>query len=80
MPGMGFEPTIPAFERAKVFHTSDRAATVVGSDGIFRNVDGRISRADKRSWIRFIQQRLFAVDNIPFNHFSTLLSVDGVAV
>jgi hypothetical protein len=27
---MGFEPTIPAFERAKTLHALDRAATVVG--------------------------------------------------
>jgi FAD synthase len=27
---VGFEPTIPAFERAKTFHVLDRAATVVG--------------------------------------------------
>jgi hypothetical protein len=26
-----FEPTIPAFERAKTVHASDRAATVIGS-------------------------------------------------
>jgi hypothetical protein len=27
---MGFEPTIPAFERAKTVHALDRAATVIG--------------------------------------------------
>jgi hypothetical protein len=26
----GFEPTIPAFKRAKTFHALDRAATVTG--------------------------------------------------
>jgi hypothetical protein len=26
---VGFEPTIPAFERAKTFHASDRVATVI---------------------------------------------------
>jgi hypothetical protein len=30
MPQVGFEPTIPAFERAKTVHTLDRAATVIG--------------------------------------------------
>jgi hypothetical protein len=30
MPQVGFEPTIPAFERAKTVHASDRAATVIG--------------------------------------------------
>jgi hypothetical protein len=29
MPRVGFEPTIPVFERAKTFHALDRAATVV---------------------------------------------------
>jgi hypothetical protein len=27
---MGFEPTIPAFERAKTVHALDGAATVIG--------------------------------------------------
>jgi hypothetical protein len=30
----GFEPTIPAFERAKTVHALDRAATVIGGFGI----------------------------------------------
>jgi hypothetical protein len=30
MPSVGFEPTIPAFERAKTVHALDRAATVIG--------------------------------------------------
>jgi hypothetical protein len=30
MPWVGFEPTIPAFERAKTFHALDRAANVIG--------------------------------------------------
>jgi hypothetical protein len=34
MPRVGFEPTIPAFERAKTVHASDRAATVIGNDVI----------------------------------------------
>jgi hypothetical protein len=28
MPRVGFEPTIPVFERAKIVHALDRAATV----------------------------------------------------
>jgi hypothetical protein len=31
MPRVGFEPTTPVFERAKVLHASDRAATVIGT-------------------------------------------------
>jgi hypothetical protein len=30
MPGVGLEPTIPVFERAKTVHALDRAATVIG--------------------------------------------------
>jgi hypothetical protein len=30
MPGVGFEPTIPAPERAKTVHDLDRVATVTG--------------------------------------------------
>jgi hypothetical protein len=31
MPQVGFEPTIPAFERAKTFHALDCAATGIGT-------------------------------------------------
>jgi hypothetical protein len=34
MPWVGFEPTIPAFERAKTVHALDRAATVTGISAI----------------------------------------------
>jgi hypothetical protein len=30
MPQVGFEPTIPVFERAKRVHSLDRADTVIG--------------------------------------------------
>jgi hypothetical protein len=30
MPRVGFEPTIPVFERAKTNHALDHAATVIG--------------------------------------------------
>jgi hypothetical protein len=30
MPWVGFEPTIPVFERAKTVHALDRAAIVIG--------------------------------------------------
>jgi hypothetical protein len=32
MPSVGFETTIPAFERAKTVHVLDRTATVIGID------------------------------------------------
>jgi hypothetical protein len=31
MPWVGFEPTIPAFQRAKTIHALDRAASVIGA-------------------------------------------------
>jgi hypothetical protein len=31
MPSVGFEPTIPASERAKTVHTLDRAATLIAN-------------------------------------------------
>jgi hypothetical protein len=36
MPIMGFEPTIPVFERAKTVHTLHRAATVIGDNSKLR--------------------------------------------
>jgi hypothetical protein len=35
MPWVGFEPTIPVFERAKTVHALDRAATVIGRGNIY---------------------------------------------
>jgi hypothetical protein len=32
---VGFEPTIPAFERAKTVHAVDLAGTVIGIDGVY---------------------------------------------
>jgi hypothetical protein len=32
---VGFEPTIPAFERVKTVHTSDHAATVIGRSVLY---------------------------------------------
>jgi hypothetical protein len=31
MPRVGFEPSIPVFERAKTVHALDRAATMIGN-------------------------------------------------
>jgi hypothetical protein len=38
MPQVGFEPTIPVFERAKTVHASDRAASVIGTEEICNGV------------------------------------------
>jgi hypothetical protein len=32
MSQLGFEPTIPVFERTKTVHALDRAATVIGEE------------------------------------------------
>jgi hypothetical protein len=32
MPQVGFEPTIPVFERAKTVHALDLVATVIGTE------------------------------------------------
>jgi hypothetical protein len=36
MPRVGFEPRIPAFERAKTVRASDLAATVIGTKPLYR--------------------------------------------
>jgi hypothetical protein len=38
MPQAGFEPTIPAFERAKTVHALDPVATVNGGENIARYI------------------------------------------
>jgi hypothetical protein len=35
MPGVGFEPTIPVFERTKTFHALDRKAKVIGFKSVY---------------------------------------------
>jgi hypothetical protein len=39
MPRVGFEITIPAFERAETVHALDRAATVIGESIIKRTIN-----------------------------------------
>jgi hypothetical protein len=36
MPRVGFEPTIPVFQRVKTFHALDRAAPVIDSVQVFQ--------------------------------------------
>jgi hypothetical protein len=38
MPYEGFEPTIPASERAKTVHTLDRATTVAGVQQVVQSI------------------------------------------
>jgi hypothetical protein len=37
MPRVGFELTIPVFEREKTFHAFDRAATTIGETTLNKN-------------------------------------------
>jgi hypothetical protein len=37
MPRVGFEPTIPMFERSKTVHALDREATAIGSHFLHYN-------------------------------------------
>jgi hypothetical protein len=39
MPQLGVEPTIPAFERVKIVHASDRAAPVIDSEITYCSVN-----------------------------------------
>jgi hypothetical protein len=39
MPRLGFEPTIPVFERANTFHALDRAATVIGNSFVITYIN-----------------------------------------
>jgi hypothetical protein len=41
MPRVGFEPTIPVFEREKTVHALDHAATVIGGDFELRDLKNR---------------------------------------
>jgi hypothetical protein len=38
MPRVGFEPTVPAFERTKTIHGLDRAGTVIGSEDTVESI------------------------------------------
>jgi hypothetical protein len=69
MPGVGFETTIPVFERAKIFHTLDGAAVVIGpsfvnshniSEGM-RIVTGRCHSTDSWLPMSYPRQPLCAV-------------------
>jgi hypothetical protein len=60
MPWVGFEPTIPAFKRAKTVHALDRAATVIGrkSAWIAEN-KFHINLFSSRGWIITFRLRPF---------------------
>jgi hypothetical protein len=43
MPRMGFQPTIPVFERTKRVRTLDRAANVIGTFIVYTSIFGTFS-------------------------------------
>jgi hypothetical protein len=47
MPGVGFEPTISVFERAKTVHALDRAAAAIGLPTVYRT---KISELINSEW------------------------------
>jgi hypothetical protein len=51
MPRVGFEPTIPVFERAKTFHVLVRSATVIGTCGYSPYLTSSLTRG----WIFRLQ-------------------------
>jgi hypothetical protein len=50
---VGFEPTIPAFERAKTIHALNRAATVIGLC-IITEVKSSLSNENDNKLIKFM--------------------------
>jgi hypothetical protein len=46
MSGVGFEPTIPVFERAKTIHALDRTAAVIGNCAL-QDLAGRMNEEER---------------------------------
>jgi hypothetical protein len=61
MPQVGLEPTIPAFERAKTVHASDRAAIVIGCQYTHRLIYCR-TRGQPTSEISYCIKRTQTTD------------------
>jgi hypothetical protein len=59
MPLVGFEPTIPAFERAKTVHALDRAATVIGEMGSVEGLSHKYYA--EREWAKCDLETLKAI-------------------
>jgi hypothetical protein len=68
MPRVGFEPTIPAFERAKTVHALDGAATVIGSTNLLAdlNLNIRVS-----NFLAFLEEGIRSCGS--FTRFLVLL-------
>jgi hypothetical protein len=51
MPWVGFEPTLPVFERAKAVHVLDRESTVIGMNRNYYDLN-QISYNDMRWMVK----------------------------
>jgi hypothetical protein len=56
---VGFETTVPVFERSKTFHAFDRAATVIGVRGL-TEVKKHFGRIDTMVTIALTRRGMFA--------------------
>jgi hypothetical protein len=61
MPWVGFEPTIPEFERAKAFHALDRTATVIGA----RSSTTQGDNEQHRNYTKGIKQQVKGTNTAP---------------
>jgi hypothetical protein len=60
MPWVGFEPTIPASERAKTVHVLDRSVTITGKDNIsIYESRGRSKETRLSSYLHFVGTFVF---------------------
>jgi hypothetical protein len=76
MPWVGFEPTIPVFERAKIFHALDGAATVIGlQNSTWQKFQPRLCQLQISSIRGFPLVSRFANVDISFNVYVILICV-----
>jgi hypothetical protein len=71
MPRVGFEPTIPEFERAKAVHALDRAATVIGSLPLFeQKYKNKLPRLCPQASAKSVPTFAWSAQRIPTAVFS----------
>jgi hypothetical protein len=62
MPWVGFQPTIPVFERAKIVHASDHEVTVVA----------KVAISTKNALINKVMQILFLIQEIILSSYDVV--------
>jgi hypothetical protein len=67
MPQMGFEPTIPMFERAKTVHALDCVASVIGTKYMYLYISATII---KKVWLHNLKRYSFGSKyvKVPINN------------